>query len=268
MTKKGPGEDSSDAGRPERKPVEVGPLLDGLSKLAWPVLAAVLLFLLLDPVKGLVQDRGFTIRLGDAEFTVQEAADEQLEKTSELTGQILELSDRIAALEAADDSSEGEDPGGQVPAAAAGPAAAPAQEVPNRILWVDDKPKNNAYEVAELRARGIEVDLAKSTSEALSLLSDRQYAAAVTDMGRVEEGEFVPDAGVKVIEGVEKLGLDTRFILYSSSNLVPQYQAGLEGKGVRAADNSVELVREVQGKITCDCSERPWRPGCFEYCSN
>jgi CheY-like chemotaxis protein len=64
-----------------------------------------------------------------------------------------------------------------------------------QILWVDDNPDNNIYERGILRSLGLFVDLARTTNEALSMISQTNYAAVISDMNR----NGVADEGLKFL---------------------------------------------------------------------
>ena len=71
---------------------------------------------------------------------------------------------------------------GLVPPAAI--AAAPeAKPRGRRLLWVDDRPRNNSFLVASLQDRGVQVDIAVSTAGALEALKQARYDAVISDMG-------------------------------------------------------------------------------------
>lgn len=70
----------------------------------------------------------------------------------------------------------------QLPEASAAQAAALAIT----ILWVDDTPRNNSYLVKILRHRGMMIDLAISTHEALERLRTKSYDIVISDMSRPE----------------------------------------------------------------------------------
>ena len=54
----------------------------------------------------------------------------------------------------------------------------------SRILWVDDRPQNNLYEVRALVALGIGVDQVTTTEAALTMLRNEQYDLVISDVGR------------------------------------------------------------------------------------
>ena len=82
-----------------------------------------------------------------------------------------------------------------------------------RILWVDDNPENNQYEREALAALGIQFVLAKSTSEALPLLSSERFQLVITDFKRRDDER----AGYTLLEEVKNLKNPPPVIIYSSS---------------------------------------------------
>ncbi|WP_280383533.1 hypothetical protein [Nocardia wallacei] len=97
------------------------------------------------------------------------------------------------------------------PSARPGPA-------PNAVLWVDDKPQNNALIVDRLERNGVRVDIARTTEEALTLLDrGRNYGVVVTDWGRTENGVRVSDAGRRLLEEVRERDTSAPLIIYTSA---------------------------------------------------
>jgi CheY-like chemotaxis protein len=68
------------------------------------------------------------------------------------------------------------------------------------VLWVDDRPEHNARLLNGLKEQGVPIDMASSTNEALTHLRERSYAIVVSDMSRMEDGERVVDAGLRLHE--------------------------------------------------------------------
>ncbi|MBF6176523.1 response regulator [Nocardia blacklockiae] len=86
------------------------------------------------------------------------------------------------------------------------------------VLWVDDRPENNALIVDRLKRNGIRVDIVRTTDEALTLLDKRRaYGAIVSDWGRTEHNTRVSDAGLRLITAVRERGITTPLIIYSSA---------------------------------------------------
>ena len=112
---------------------------------------------------------------------------------------------------------------------------------PTRILWVDDRPKNNAYERRAFEAVGLEVLLALSTDEALRRLSDdKHFGAVISDMGR-KEG---PREGYVLLDALRGRGVTTPLVFYSSSN-APEHKAETIQHGGQACTNDPNELFEI-----------------------
>jgi CheY-like chemotaxis protein len=194
-------------------------IIEAIGSLLWPLLVAVLLIRVLPHVPALVADlrramrtRAFTVKIGGVELGVEEA-------TEQLRRQVTDLQTHMA-LQLAE---QGE-PGAAPPAATGGldGAAAPAggQGRPV-VLWVDDRPDDNALELAKLRDDGVEVLLARSTAEALDVLSLRRgVQAVVTDLGRTEDGEFRSHAGLALLRQLKEAEQDQPVLVYTDPRRV------------------------------------------------
>jgi CheY-like chemotaxis protein len=105
---------------------------------------------------------------------------------------------------------DGEEPAGWT---AARPDTRPK---PAGVLWVDDNPSHNALQLDQLERRGIVVDTARSTREAVQKLTGQRYQLIVSDMERIEGGKPVPNAGLELIRTVRTFDRETPVVIYSS----------------------------------------------------
>ena len=87
---------------------------------------------------------------------------------------------------------------------------------PAGMLWVDDHPERNALQVDQLERRGVVVDTARSTKEALQKLTGQRYQLIVSDMERAEGGKPVPNAGLELIRTVRTFDRDTPVVIYAA----------------------------------------------------
>jgi hypothetical protein len=87
--------------------------------------------------------RKFTIKVAGNELTMEEASEQQRVILSDLQAKLVELEKRL----------------GSGLATLQNPISAPPTSS-KRILWVDDRPKNNSFFVASLEERGVRVDIA------------------------------------------------------------------------------------------------------------
>lgn len=116
----------------------------------------------------------------------------------------MDLQEKVASLESGGVSAVG--------------AVEPAHASSFRILWVDDREEANVFEKAALSdAEGVRIRSALTTRDALRALSLSQFDAVVSDIHRVEGGQEVPDAGVRLGRAIRERGLTLPLIFYSSS---------------------------------------------------
>jgi DNA-binding NtrC family response regulator len=135
---------------------------------------------------------------------MDEAAEQQAKLINDLHSQVIELSKRIDAVRA-----------GSLQEAAATHKVANEARSAQRILWVDDAPKNNSFEISYLQKQGIEVVQATSTSEAMALLGNRTFDRIITDLGRYEGNRYDGNAGIEFVKQVRHLDAEVPVIIYS-----------------------------------------------------
>src|SRR3954466_9959299 len=99
--------------------------------LIWPLLIVVVVLRFYPSIRRVVESRGFTVKAGGAEITVQQASDQ-------LAGQVDDLRLQVSSLRAQLESLA---PGSAADGSASRIASRVAQL--RRILWVDDHPENN-----------------------------------------------------------------------------------------------------------------------------
>ena len=216
----------------------VATILDALSKLAWPILVAVILWKMYPSIRGIIDSRGFSVKVGEMEVTVQEASDQ-------LRTQVEDLQEKVSALRL---QVEGQQATKELTLA----ARPRAPEVPTpikRVLWVDDNPENNAFEIAKLRDDGLQVVQATSTDEAMGiLLSGRlEVDAIISDMGRRERGKNRTEAGLTLIQEVRGANIRVPVFIYASTRAVARYREQIrEAGGTGATASPIELFELIR----------------------
>jgi CheY-like chemotaxis protein/cytochrome c oxidase subunit IV len=129
----------------------------------------------------------------------------------------------------------------EVVQAAAPQKAAQMDGWKKRILWVDDRPENNAYERQAFEAVGLKFSLALSTDEALALLTTQKFAAVISDMGR-REG---PREGYVLLDAMRANGNQTPLFFYASSDEPEHKRETQEHGGQGCTNNAKELFEMV-----------------------
>jgi CheY-like chemotaxis protein len=118
--------------------------------------------------------------------------------------------------------------------------ALPRQPKQVCILWVDDHPDNNVYERSAFEALGYRFQLARSTDEALGMLSGQGFSAIISDMGRREGAQ----EGLVLLDALRGKGDKTPFFIYASSNAL-QYEREATERGAQGCTNKARELFEL-----------------------
>jgi len=203
-------------------------VLKAIIPLAWPLLIAVLLWHLLPTIKKVIESRAFTLKFAGIEVTTQEATDQ-------IKAQLQDLKDQVVALR-------------KIAGEPAESVSAPIEDAaPRSILWVDDRPNNNAIEISQLEGRGYKVITALSTNETMATLARERVGVIISDMGRREEGRYVAQAGLGLLRAARASGYKQPFIVYTSSTYVEKNDAEVKALGGDGATASpVKLLEWIE----------------------
>jgi CheY-like chemotaxis protein len=176
--------------------------------------------------------RDFKVKIGEMEVSVQQASDQLRAQLEDLQRALTERQSSAGAPRSRGTSA----------------ALAPPKAV-NRILWVDDNPTNNAYEIAKLRSDGFEIIQARSTTEALGILQggDVGVDVVISDMGRQEGGSYDPDAGAKFVEQARAAGITTPIFIYTTARHAARTRERVARAGGNGTTKSaLELFEMIQ----------------------
>jgi CheY-like chemotaxis protein len=113
------------------------------------------------------------------------------------------------------------------------------------LLWVDDNPGNNRFIAQAFESVGIRVVLSETTSDALETLSERQFGAIISDMGR-REG---PREGYVLLDALRARGDKTPLFFYAGSNRPEHKQETREHGGQGCTNDGQELFEMVTTAI-------------------
>lgn len=216
-------------------------ILGAIGALALPVLAIVVIVRIWPVLRELFETRKFTLKIGGFELSAQEATDQIRKQIEELQTQVAQLKEtgRVSGSGIADSNADVDLP---EPV----PNTAPVVQ-PVAILWVDDKPSNNAFLIADFQDQGIRIDQALSTSDALQKLSSQSaaYRVIISDLGRLENGRYVPDAGGQLAQEIRAMGLSTPLIIFSSARAAQDRDRLIASGATEVTNNSTRLRTSV-----------------------
>ena len=213
----------------------IGTSMQGLAALAWPVIIVLLLLTFRDAVKDVLssaKSRKFTVRVGGNELTMEENSTQQRILISDLQTQIIAMQKTLDGLTVAPSASP------------MTPLEAKSNKVKS-ILWVDDKPRNNASLIEILRTSGIDVETALSTTEALDSLNRRNFDRVISDMGRTEDGRFNGRAGLDLVRDIRAMPSDVPIIIFSSSRSARTYGQEALAAGANEITSSSTRLRSA-----------------------
>ena len=239
-------------------------IIEAVGSLLWPLLVAVLLIRILPHVPGVVADlrralrtRAFTVKVAGVELTVEEA-------TEQLRRQVTDLQTHMA-IQLAERDGDGQLPAAPPGAPGAGPAEAGGPAAPGRatVLWVDDHPDDHALELAKLRDDGIEVLLARSTAEALDVLSLRRgVGTVVTGLARSEDGEFRAHAGLALLRQLKEAEHDQPVLVYTEAARAElERRDALDAGAALVTASPVELLAALRRVLGAPAAVRSDGPG-------
>ena len=212
--------------------MDIPRLIGAIAVLAWPILAAVLVWRLFPIVHEIAKSRNFSITVGGMQLTVQEATDQSRHRLEDLQKKVEELRAKSNQKK---------------------PVAVPLNKderpLPRRIAWVDDNPVNNAYEIARLRNDGVEVVKLISTEDAVRTLIEEQVPvrAVISDMVRREGSMYNDKAGIELVRQLRAASLEVPIFVYSSTKALTRSCKEVLAEGATdATASSVELYEMLR----------------------
>jgi len=221
--------------------------LSSIASLLWPLIVIVALVIFRHPLLRIVRSaehREWILEVGGQKLTMKQLSEQQNSMITDLQKQIGGLSRTIAELTADHarapdhlrlDKDVAQD-SGDIPAQTS--VVEPSSALAHSALWVDDHPENNALLIEELQRNSVRVDLAGSTREGLALLNQRRYGIVLSDMGRVEDGREVTDAGLRLLQAVRETDTSIPFLIYCSVGAAARYREQALANGATAITSS------------------------------
>jgi CheY-like chemotaxis protein len=215
--------------------VKFADLADLVTGLVWPVLAGLIIWRLMPLIRDVIRSRSFKVNVAGLEISVQEASEALGSTVDDLRQQVSSLKADLEGLSAA----AGEEPRAESPIADGVPRL-------SSVLWVDDFPENNAFEVSTLRRRQVRVTQVRTTRDALGALAEQPFDVVITDMGRQEDG---PDAGLDLLHVLRERHVDVPVFVYASAPAVARSGAAAHKLGAAGVTSSATELLDMVGRV-------------------
>lgn len=114
------------------------------------------------------------------------------------------------------------------------------------ILWVDDIPSNNKYEINAFRQLGINVVTVANGQEALDFINVNTVDVIISDFKRPSDPRF---AGYGLFDELKQKGKSIPYVIYSGGTN-PQYRADSMSRGlVDQTNRAAELYSAVMSSL-------------------
>jgi PleD family two-component response regulator len=217
--------------------------IEAITSLAWPLITLLVVILLFPYVKKMLVKGNLSIKVGNMELSIQQAA-------TQLTKNVLDLEKKMMDLKCELDEATNKK-------TTISPAAKKKEW---SVLWVTENHKSHAFEIAYLERDGVDVIKATSTKEAIEILKEEAGSidAIITGMNRKENNVENPKAGLELVKKVKKLGYPIEVFVMCSPENVKQYYDQLKSAGAKNATSSpLELFSFLKGAgLNCPLQQK------------
>jgi CheY-like chemotaxis protein len=231
-------------------------LIDSLATIMWPTIVIIILFSFRKNIQDLIksgESRKFSVRIGDMEVSMDELSKQQGEMIKDLQARIKTMQKEIDTIK-------------ESTAKAAGPSDLMAEEVAmvdagatafgigvdtdpfdddiSSILWVDDKPVNNAFLIDSLKYQGVDVTNALTTQEGLDHFNRGSFDCIITDLSRKEGGLVTnKQAGFELIRAIRDENDEIPIYIYTAKVDVKLKQKSEEVGATGVTSSPSELLQ-------------------------
>jgi CheY-like chemotaxis protein len=204
-------------------------LIDSLATILWPIIVIIILLSFRKNIQALIrsgESRKFSVRIGDMEVNMDELSKQQGDMIKDLQARINTIQKEMEVLKhsAAVAKAQPDSPPPDEATEEAGPIAFdigvdtdPFDDDISSILWVDDKPVNNAFLIDSFKYQGVQVTNALNTQEGLEHFSRGAFDCIITDISR-NEGGLVANrqAGFELIRAIRERDSEIPIYIYTA----------------------------------------------------
>ncbi len=210
----------------------ISTLINSIATIMWPLIVIVILVLFRKNVQALIESargRKFQVKIGDMELSMDELSQQQTVMINDLQKRVNELQRKLDAQQT--------EPAKAPEVKEVQPAKSIREIVEEKetpkvesyayenldldddissILWVDDKPTNNALLIDALQNLGIAVSTAENTQKAIEHFKHGSFDCVISDSCRRESGQLNNcQAGIELASLIRELDEEVPIYIYT-----------------------------------------------------
>jgi CheY-like chemotaxis protein len=207
----------------------ISTLINSIATIMWPLIVIVILIIFRKSVRALIDSargRKFQVKIGDMELSMDELSQQQSIMIKDLQTRVNMLQRKLDAQATVPVETAKEEP--------VKPMREPVEEKDtpkvesyvyenldldddiSSILWVDDKPTNNALLIDALQNLGITVSTAKDTQSALNHFRHGSFDCVISDSCRREGSQLDNcQAGIELASLIRELDEEVPVYIYT-----------------------------------------------------
>jgi CheY-like chemotaxis protein len=206
-----------------------------ITGLAWPLVVLFVFFRFGPVIVSLLKRENVSIKVGNLELSVQDAA-------KNIGRSIADLQERLSSLETQQ--------GATTPKQSSIIENALAENsirsrVP-QLIWVDDYPSNNAFLIEAMKDRGIDVTLSLSTEDAIKCITSKHFDFLITDLGRKENGSENPFAGLDLLKRLRAIGSELPVLVFAGKRGLENERILIEAGAEAVTTSGVDVMAFVE----------------------
>jgi len=216
-------------------------LLRSIANLLWPIIVIILLFAFRDAIRKIIDSattRKFSVKVGEMEVSMEELNRQQGELIKDLQYQMVEL--KKAMEEGRKASTDGSRPPAAVPDYSLQPPTGRRS-----ILWVGDRPHNNAVMLQNLADSGLDVTTAASSREGLTRLRAEHFDKVVTDIHHPNGVGGDDLAGLELVKSIREMKEDIPVYIFTSPKQAEEMFDAAEDAGANQITGSPTILLEL-----------------------
>ncbi len=236
----------------------ISALINSIATVLWPLIVIVIVIFFRKNVQALIESargRKFQVKIGDMELSMDELSQQQTVMIKDLQTRINELQRKVDAQAAEPVKAMQEKQPAKTIRETVEEKEAPKvvsyayenldlDDDISSILWVDDKPTNNALLIDALQNLGIKVSTAENTQKAIEHFKHGSFDCVISDSCRRESGQLDNcQAGIELASLIRELDEEVPIYIYTDKVDATLKQKAQDAGATAVTSSPSELLK-------------------------